>query len=163
MNKFVDLSNQKSSNISTQKVKSVEITTEDEAINKTLSELKEIREKNTSMHKVTLLCSDNLFKKSILSNDHIEDLIDEGLTVETIRKYTGLENEIVVLVIPNISNFPNTILSNKRKNYLYIAASRATTQLTVISQEGVLDRLFQMIDLPKVLLRRYCQTKQSST
>ena len=50
MNKFVDLSNQKSSNISTQKVKSVEITTEDEAINKTLSELKEIREK-------TLLCT----------------------------------------------------------------------------------------------------------
>ena len=63
----------------------------------------------------------------------VKHFIQQGVTVDSVRRYTGLENDVIILVIPDKSVFPATINDSKTKNYLYIGASRASSILSILS------------------------------
>ena len=63
----------------------------------------------------------------------MKQYIFDGVTVESVRRYTGLENDVIILVVPDKSVFPATINESITKNYLYVAASRARSALSIIS------------------------------
>jgi superfamily I DNA/RNA helicase len=86
-----------------------------------------------SSNQVTVLCINSDTKKIIENSEEMKQYIFDGVTVESVRRYTGLENDVVILVVPDKSVFPATINESRTKNYLYVAASRATSALSIIS------------------------------
>ena len=84
-------------------------------------------------NQITILCINSDTKNIVENFIEIKHFIQQGVTVDSVRRYTGLENDVIILVIPDKSVFPSSINDSKTKNYLYIAASRASSILSILS------------------------------
>lgn len=142
LEKLVDLSGQTSLGTSIQDINKLIINDNDEILNILLNEIQSHIQNNIPLSKITILCINSKTKKTIENFDEIKEYIFKGLSVDSVRKYTGLENEIVILVIPENAVFPGTINESRNKNYLYVAASRATSILSIVSTVEFFDEYF---------------------
>lgn len=142
LEKLVDLSGQTSLGTSIQDINKHIINNNDEILNILLTEIQSHIQNNIPVSKITILCINSKTKKIIENFDEIKEYIFKGLSVDSVRKYTGLENEIVILVIPENAVFPGTINESRNKNYLYVAASRATSILSIVSTVEFFEEYF---------------------
>ena len=104
-------------------------------------QLEESSAEVSSDQSISILTSDNITKKALLNNQKFYKYIDNGLIIESFRRYTGLENDIIFLVIPTLSSLPSSINKSRYKNYLYTAASRAIKSLVIIAPENLIEEL----------------------
>ena len=133
LEKLVDLSEQSCLGTSIQNINQCVVNNNDEIITNLISEIDVYKKNGVLTDQVTVLCINSDTKKSIENSEEIKQYIFDGVTVESVRRYTGLENDVVILVVPDKSVFPATINKSRTKNYLYVAASRATSALSIIS------------------------------
>ena len=133
LEKLVDLTNQSSIGTSIQDINKIVVNNNDEILSNIITEIESYIKKGITPNQITILCI-NSDTKNILENfTELKRFIQQGITVDSVRRYTGLENDAVILVIPDKSVFPASINDSKTKNYLYIAASRASSILTILS------------------------------
>ena len=104
-------------------------------------QLEESSTEVSSDQSISILTSDNITKKALINNQKFDEYIDNGLIIESFRRYTGLENDIIFLVIPTLSSLPSSINKSRYKNYLYTAASRAIKSLVIIAPENLIEEL----------------------
>jgi len=133
LEKLVDLTNQSSIGTSIQDIKKIVVNNYDEIFSNLISEIETYLKKGIAPNQITILCINNETKNTIENFTEIKNFIHQGITVDSVRRYTGLENDVIILVIPDKSVFPASINDSKTKNYLYIAASRASSILTILS------------------------------
>jgi DNA helicase IV len=60
----------------------------------------------------------------------------KDINIESIYKFKGLESEVVVMVVPNISSLESETTSDI-KSLMYVGMSRATALLTIIGDKEV--------------------------
>jgi len=133
LEKLVDLTNQSAIGTSIQDIKKIVVKNFDEIFSNLISEIETYLKKGIAPNQITILCINNETKNTIENFTEIKNFIHQGITVDSVRRYTGLENDVIILVIPDKSVFPASINDSKTKNYLYIAASRASSILTILS------------------------------
>ncbi len=106
-----------------------------------IQQLEEAYTEVASEQSISILTSDNRTKKTLINSQEFDRYIDKGLTIESFRRYTGLENDIIFLVIPTLSSLPSSINKSRYKNYLYTAASRAIKSLVIIAPENLIEEI----------------------
>lgn len=138
---LVDLSKFTSSGVSLNEVKFINLNDGDDINSICIQQLEEIVTEATNLQDIAVLASDNETKKQLIKNKEFDKYIDKGLIIESFRRYTGLENDIILLVIPRRTSLPASISKSKYKNYLYTAASRARKSLVIIASNGLVEEL----------------------
>jgi superfamily I DNA/RNA helicase len=133
LEKLVDLSEQSCLGTSIQNINQCVVNNNDEIITNLVSEIDVYKKNGILSNQVTVLCINSDTKKIIENSEEMKQYIFDGVTVESVRRYTGLENDVIILVVPDKSVFPATINESRTKNYLYVAASRARSALSIIS------------------------------
>ena len=110
-------------------------------------------------NQITILCINSDTKNIVENFIEIKHFIQQGVTVDSVRRYTGLENDVIILVIPDKSVFPASINDSKTKNYLYIAASRASSILSILSTKEFFEEFFIMIDFTETFFKEINNSK----
>lgn len=89
-------------------------------------------DENVSPDKITILSPENSFKGLILESSQYRNLILEGkLQFGTIHSFKGLENDFII-----VAGFQE-LISDKAKQLLYIAISRAIFKLYMIFKKSL--------------------------
>ena len=127
--------------ISLKEVKYTKLNDNDDINLVCFQQLEEAYNEVTSEQSISILTSDNRTKKALIDSQKFDKYIDNGLIIESFRRYTGLENDIIFLVIPTLSSLPSSINKSRYKNYLYTAASRAIKSLVIIAPENLIEEL----------------------
>ena len=138
---LVDLSKFTSLGVSLNEVKHINLNNNDDVNLICIQQIEEVIKEATTPQSITVLTSDNKTKKQLIKNEEIAKYIDKGLIVESFRRYTGLENNTIILVIPELNSLPNSINKNRYTNYLYTAASRAIKSLVIIAPDNLIEEL----------------------
>jgi len=138
---LVDLSEFTSVGVSLKEVKYTKLNDTDDINLVCFQQLEESSTEVSSDQSISILTSDNITKKALINNQKFDKYIDNGLIIESFRRYTGLENDIIFLVIPTLSSLPSSINKSRYKNYLYTAASRAIKSLVIIAPENLIEEL----------------------
>jgi len=133
LEKLVDLTNQSSIGTSVQDINKIVVNSNDEILSNIISETESYMKQGITPNQITILCINSDTKNIVENFIEIKHFIQQGVTVDSVRRYTGLENDVIILVIPDKSVFPASINDSKTKNYLYIAASRASSILSILS------------------------------
>ncbi len=136
---LVDLSDLTSMGISLKEVKYTKLNDNDDINLVCFQQLEEAYNEVTSEQSISILTSDNRTKKALIDSQKFDKYIDNGLIIESFRRYTGLENDIIFLLIPKLSSLPSSINKSRYKNYLYAAASRAIKSLVIIAPENLIE------------------------
>ncbi len=138
---LVDLSEFTSLGFSLKEVKYTKLNDNDDISLICIQQLEEAYTEVASEQSISILTSDNRTKKTLINSQEFDRYIDKGLTIESFRRYTGLENDIIFLVIPTLSSLPSSINKSRYKNYLYTAASRAIKSLVIIAPENLIEEI----------------------